>query len=115
MSASPRPGDLIRLGRAASVQFTTPILFRVIRVHDWITYDRWVWLDGYQLDATGKAIDRRSVFVQIRGIQHAHPSPMRRQGALPSSPESRPDPFTSSSAVRTRQSRAAMAGIGEVA
>jgi hypothetical protein len=33
----PRPGDVIEVTRHASVQFTTPIRFRVIRVRDWPT------------------------------------------------------------------------------
>jgi hypothetical protein len=44
------------------------MLFRVIRVHDWPTYDGWVWLDGYQLNAAGDAVERRSIFVQVKGI-----------------------------------------------
>jgi hypothetical protein len=40
-------GDLLHIGRAASVQFLNPIWFRLIRVLDWVTYDGWVWLDGY--------------------------------------------------------------------
>jgi hypothetical protein len=36
----------------------------------------WTWLDGYQLDAGGDAVERRSIFVQIDGLQQA-------QAALP--------------------------------
>ena len=64
----PRSGDVLRVTRAASVQFTEPMLFRVIRVHDWSTYDGWAWLDGYELDATGDAIARRSIFVHLHGL-----------------------------------------------
>jgi hypothetical protein len=45
------------------------MLFRVIRVHDWQTYDGWAWLDGYQLNASGDAVERRSIFVQLQGLQ----------------------------------------------
>jgi hypothetical protein len=55
--------------REASVQFIEPLLFRVIRVHDWPTYDGWVWLDGYQLNSAGDAVERRSIFVQVNGLQ----------------------------------------------
>ena len=65
----PRSGDVLRVSRAASVQFTEPMLFRVIRVHDWQTIDGWAWLDGYQLDGTGDAVERRSIFVQLNGLQ----------------------------------------------
>ncbi|RKN51353.1 hypothetical protein D7223_04825 [Micromonospora endolithica] len=63
-----KAGDLVHLTRAASVQFGTPITFRVIRVLDWITYDGWVWLNGYELNAKGDAVARRSVFVQRAGL-----------------------------------------------
>lgn len=72
--ALPRSGDIFRLGRDASVQFTAyPIVFRVIRVQDWETYEGWAWLDGYELDDAGDAVDRRSVFVQLDGLR-----PVRR-------------------------------------
>jgi hypothetical protein len=67
----PRSGEVIRVTRAASVQFASPMLFRVIRVHDWSTYDGWAWLDGYELNTSGDAIDRRSIFVQVGGLQRA--------------------------------------------
>lgn len=65
----PRTGDVLRVTKTASVQFTQPLLFRVIRVHDWQTYDGWAWLDGYQLNSTGDAVERRSIFVQLQGLQ----------------------------------------------
>jgi hypothetical protein len=46
-------------------------MFRVIRVHDWQTADGWAWLDGYQLDSTGDAVERRSIFVQLTGLRGA--------------------------------------------
>ncbi|WP_370453038.1 hypothetical protein [Micromonospora sp. A202] len=64
----PKAGDVVHLTRAASVQFINPIMFRVIRVLDWVTYDHWVWLDGYQLDRKGDAAVRRTVFVQKDGL-----------------------------------------------
>ena len=67
----PRSGDILHVTRAASVQFIEPIIFRVIRVHDWPTYDGWVWLDGYELNTTGEAVERRSIFVQIDGLRYA--------------------------------------------
>jgi hypothetical protein len=65
----------MRLTRAASPQFVEPVIFRVIRVLDWQTYDGWVWLDGYQLDGGGDAVARRSVFVQLSGLQRAESGP----------------------------------------
>lgn len=67
-----RSGDVYRVARAASVQFTArPIWFRVIRVHDWTTYDGWVWLDGYELDDRHQAVERRSIFVMCAGLVRA--------------------------------------------
>ncbi|MGC4852272.1 hypothetical protein ACLQ24_02480 [Micromonospora sp. DT4] len=75
----PKAGDVVHLTRAASVQFINPIMFRVIRVLDWVTYDHWVWLDGYQLDRKGDAVARRTVFVQREGLR------IMRSGSTPSS------------------------------
>lgn len=81
----PRSGEVIRVTRAASVQFASPMLFRVIRVHDWSTYDGWAWLDGYELNNSGDAVDRRSIFVQVGGLQRAHVTlPTRLGNARPS-------------------------------
>lgn len=81
----PRAGDVVQVGRAASVQFTAPILFRIIRVHDWETYVGWVWLDGYELNQTGDAVERRSIFVQISGLRAVGkaPDPRTRTGRVP--------------------------------
>lgn len=65
----PRAGDIVRVTREASVQFLKPMMFRVIRVHDWPTYDGWMWLDGYQLNTSGDAVERRSIFVQRAGLK----------------------------------------------
>ncbi len=66
----PRSGDVLHVTRAASVQFLRPFMFRVIRVLDWPTYDGWLWLDGYELNASGDAVNRRSIFVQREGLRH---------------------------------------------
>lgn len=81
----PHPGDVIEVTRQASVQFTTPIRFRVIRARDWPTYSGWVWLDGYQLNSAGEAIERRSIFVRAGGLRPASPTGRRsgRAGAPP--------------------------------
>jgi hypothetical protein len=63
--------------REASVQFADPMLFRVIRVHDWLTYDGWAWLDGYELNAAGEAVDRRSIYVRLDGLRPVPAAPGR--------------------------------------
>ena len=74
----PRTGDVLHVTRAASVQFLRPIKFRVIRVLDWPTYDGWLWLDGYELNAAGDAVTRRSIFVQREGLQQLQAAPEPR-------------------------------------
>ncbi len=87
----PRSGDVLEVTRHASVQFVTPIRFRVIRVRDWPTYDGWVWLDGYQLNAAGDATERRSIFVRAAGLRPAGPPPDPAvAGASPAGQPARP-------------------------
>ncbi|TDB70689.1 hypothetical protein [Micromonospora sp. KC723] len=74
----PRSGDVLHVTRAASVQFIRPIMFRVIRVLDWPTYDGWLWLDGYELNAAGDAVNRRSIFVQQAGLRTLQAAPVPR-------------------------------------
>jgi hypothetical protein len=45
------------------------ITFRVIKVDPAATYEGWMWLDGYQLDPSGTAVDRRQFFVQHAGLR----------------------------------------------
>jgi hypothetical protein len=81
----PRSGDVIHVTKAASVQFASPMLFRVIRVHDWPTYEGWIWLDGYELNASGDAVERRSIFVQVNGLRQMGkaPDPRSRNNRQP--------------------------------
>jgi hypothetical protein len=68
----PRAGDVLKVTAQASVQFLKPIRFRVIRIHDWTTtFEGWIWLDGYQLDDAGNAVERRSIYVREQGLQFA--------------------------------------------
>ena len=81
----PRSGDVIQVTKAASVQFAAPMLFRVIRVHDWPTYEGWIWLDGYELNTAGDAVERRSIFVQVSGLRAVGkaPDPRARNARQP--------------------------------
>jgi hypothetical protein len=81
----PAVGDVLSITKDASVQFISyPILFRVIRVMERETYYGWVWLEGYEIDsATGDALQRRSIFVQLAGLRPARASEdIRRREAL---------------------------------
>lgn len=81
----PRSGEVLHVTRAASVQFGAPMVFRVIRVHDWPTYVGWIWLDGYELNSAGDAVERRSIFVQLRGLRSVGvaPDPRTRNARQP--------------------------------
>lgn len=89
----PRSGDVLILDGRASVQFKrNPILFRVIRHHDWTCTAGWIWLDGYELNGNGDAIERRSVFVQVDGLRRvdlgaaqARRGQLQRNGRVPGS------------------------------
>ncbi|WP_229400142.1 hypothetical protein [Micromonospora okii] len=91
-----RAGTLLHVTRAASVQFLRPIFFRLIRVHtDWHTYHGWVWLDGYEVDARGEAVARRSIFVRPDGLRVLAPSALtlpRRPSGRPRRPAGKPTP-----------------------
>ncbi|MEV1319799.1 hypothetical protein AB0J14_27390 [Micromonospora arborensis] len=87
-----RAGDVVLLTAAASVQFTKPIVVRVIReLPDRYTYDGWLWLDVYELDTKGLAVARRELFVMREGVQvqlprHANearkPAPVRHPATV---------------------------------
>ncbi|MEV1159488.1 hypothetical protein AB0J27_29250 [Micromonospora chokoriensis] len=74
-----RAGDVVLLTDAASVQFRKPIVVRVIReIPDRYTYDGWLWLDAYQLNAKGEAVARRELFVMRAGVRR-QAVPVRRR------------------------------------
>jgi hypothetical protein len=78
-------GDVVRIGRAASVQFAgdRALTMRVMTVPDVPTYHGWMWLAGYVLDERGQAVGKREVFVQRAGVkilQQARTPAQRRPG-----------------------------------
>ena len=68
----PRPGDVLIVDGQASVQFAGDrrLIFRVISVSTKPTYQGWAWINGYVLDGSGAAIDRREIFVRHEGLRH---------------------------------------------
>lgn len=91
-----KAGDIVYVTGLASVQFVVyPILFRVIRMQDTPTYAGWVWLDGYELDEYGDAVEHRSIFVQpdrlTPGVMKPRPpgSRKRTRNTVPSQPRHR--------------------------
>jgi hypothetical protein len=85
---------VVYVGPRASVQFSaqSAITMRVIHVNERPTYHGWCWLDGYQLDANGDAVERREIFVQTAGLVRVGPSPRRitRNGWPVASPTAGP-------------------------
>lgn len=75
----PKPGDVLLLDGRASVQFAggQTLLLRVTVVSDRPTYHGWCWLTGYVLDKSGKAVDRREVFVRLAGLCFVRQRPRR--------------------------------------
>ncbi|MEV0903101.1 hypothetical protein [Actinoplanes sp. NPDC049802] len=65
------PGNVLFVGRAASVQFAEDraLNLRLIRVDPVSTYDGWIWLEGYVLSPAGEAVERRRIFVQVAGLR----------------------------------------------
>ncbi|TCB96025.1 hypothetical protein E0H26_17890 [Micromonospora zingiberis] len=41
----------------------------VIKVLDRPTYDGWIWIEGYQLNAAGDATERRALYVLKNGLR----------------------------------------------
>lgn len=71
MTQLPAAGTLLYLDQAASPQFKArPIMFRVIRPQDWgpTACDGWVWVEGYELDDAGAAVERRSVYIELAAV-----------------------------------------------
>lgn len=70
MNRTPVTGDVVGVGAGASVQFGggRKFMLRVATVDPRPTYHGWLWLTGYVVDAGGKALDRREVFVQVAGL-----------------------------------------------
>lgn len=99
-----RAGVLVQVTRTASPQFVRPILFRLIRVRaEWITYDGGAWLDGYQIDAKGDAVARRSIYVQPAELQP--PSPAQSHPALVRTSRTVPSPRPAPSGVKRSRPR----------
>lgn len=68
-----RPGEVLAVGAAASVQFAGDrgFLIRVTQIDKRPTYDGWLWLAGYVLDRRGEAVEKREIFVQRDGLRRA--------------------------------------------
>lgn len=73
-----RAGAIYLLNRSVSAQFSQPILVRHVRVdlpETRRTYDGWAWIDVYQLNTEGQAVEKRSLFVQPARMREYTPAP----------------------------------------
>lgn len=71
-SSTPRAGEVYFIGREASVQFggDQGILFRIIRIQEQVIIATgWAWIEGYQIDNRGYAVERRVIYVQVAGMK----------------------------------------------
>ncbi|MGC4767847.1 hypothetical protein ACLQ25_02540 [Micromonospora sp. DT44] len=66
-----KPGDLLLIGSACSVQFSgdRALRLRLVSVDARPTYEGWVWLTGYVLSDNGLAVDKREVYVRRAGLR----------------------------------------------
>jgi hypothetical protein len=71
VTARPQPGDLLVVDGRASVQFAgdRALLLRVTTVSQAPTYHGWTWLTGYVVDQSGRATDKREIYVQLAGLR----------------------------------------------
>ncbi len=80
-----RPGDVVHVGAEASVQFSgdRALTLRIIRLDPRVTYDGWIWLDGYVVGPAGNALQRRRIFVRQAGLRpiRNNRSPAPRNGS----------------------------------
>ncbi|MFG1915407.1 hypothetical protein [Micromonospora sp. NPDC048898] len=88
-----KPGDLLLIGAACSVQFAgdRALRLRLVSADTRPTYHGWVWLTGYVLDDKGLAVDKREVYVQqagVRLLRAAPPATPGRSGPRPTSGKS---------------------------
>ena len=103
-----RAGQVLHVTSRASVQFVMrPILFRLIRVKDITAPVGWVYLDGYELDASGKAVERREILVQPAGLRLFQPAnaDTQRQRAARAAQNSRTAPQQRTSTKTTGRNR----------
>ncbi|MGN9763961.1 hypothetical protein ACTMS2_02170 [Micromonospora sp. SD12] len=85
-----RAGEVLSLTRAASPQFVVPMRVRVIReLSDRFPPYGWLWFEGYQLDAKGRAVAKRELFVLREGLEWVVTAPAPARPALSRRPPSR--------------------------
>ncbi|WP_433126954.1 hypothetical protein ACQPWW_29205 [Micromonospora sp. CA-240977] len=86
-----KPGDLLLIDEACSVQFAgeRALRLRLVSVDPRPTYHGWVWLTGYVLDGKGLAVDKREVFVRQAGVRLLPAAPTPTPRSAPATGRSR--------------------------
>jgi hypothetical protein len=74
-----QPGDVLLIGPAASPKFTEPFRLRLHAVVERLAPPGWCFVDGDVLDERGNAIQRRTIFVQVRGLVREDPGTATRR------------------------------------
>lgn len=64
-----RSGVVLQVGPEAGPHFVETFAFRVVARVDWPSYDGWAWVEGDQLDAAGKVVERNRIFVLLSGLR----------------------------------------------
>ena len=66
----PRPGDVVRIGRAANYLYQGRFSFemRIIKLIPEPVVPGIAWVHGYELARTGRAVRRRTVLVRTAGL-----------------------------------------------
>ncbi|WP_238452742.1 hypothetical protein [Micromonospora sp. ATA51] len=79
---TPRPGDVVFIGRGCSVQFAgeRALRMRVVSVDSTPTYHGWIRLTGYVLSKRGEAVNKREVYVMKAGLRIAPAPTIRKPG-----------------------------------
>ncbi|SCE92462.1 hypothetical protein [Micromonospora chokoriensis] len=107
-----KPGDLLLIGAACSVQFADDreLRLRLVSVDPRPTYQGWVWLTGYVLNDKGLAVDKREVFVQQAGLRVLRAAPALTPAPRTRAPRSAPAPGKSPTPDRSASVSAATPG-----
>lgn len=76
------PGATIRITAEAGPA-VRPMTARVIKVHSWEAWTGMAWLDIYEIDERGQAVEQRLAYVALAGIHPAPTQPPRPRNTGP--------------------------------
>ncbi|MEU1587613.1 hypothetical protein [Micromonospora sp. NPDC005710] len=66
-----KPGDVVLIGAACSVQFSgdRALMLRLMSIGEADPYNDWIWLTGYVLNERGTALAKRELYVLRAGLR----------------------------------------------